>query len=78
MFQGGPRPRRPLPPRYPHHRLMHHRPMRRRQKPTNLNVLSQIYDSIEKLDKEKMAKTAESIKELYNQVSPMLSKLIKK
>jgi hypothetical protein len=71
MFQGG--PRRPLPPRYPHPR-----PIRRRQKPTNSNVLSQIYDSIEKLDKEKMAKTAESIKELYNQVSPMLAKLIKK
>jgi hypothetical protein len=73
MFQGGPRPRRPLPPRY-----HHHRPISRRQKPKNSNVLSQIYDSIEKLDKEKMAKTAESIKELYNQVSPMLSKLIKK
>ena len=66
-------PRRPLPPRYPRHR-----PISRRQKPTNTNVLFQIYDSIEKLDKEKMAKTAESIKELYNQVSPMLSKLIKK
>jgi hypothetical protein len=71
MFPGG--PRRPLPPRYPRYR-----PVSRRQKPTNTNVLSQIYDSIEKLDKEKMAKTAESIKELYNQVSPMLSKLIKK
>ena len=33
---------------------------------------------IEKLDKEKMAKTAENIKELYNQVSPIFSKLIKK
>ena len=71
MFPGG--PRRPFPPRYPHHR-----PISQRQKPTNPNILSQIYDSIEKLDVEKMTKTAESLKELYSQISPMFTKLNKK
>jgi hypothetical protein len=71
MFQG--RPRRPFPPRYPHHRHIHHR-----QKPKKPNILSQFYDSEGKLDIEKMTATTENIKQLYSQISPIFTKLIKK
>ncbi|WP_338472369.1 YppG family protein [Niallia sp. XMNu-256] len=71
MFQG--RPRRPYPP--PH---MHHRRIHPRQQPKRLNILSQFYDAEGKLDIEKMTKTAEDIKQIYSQISPIFSKLVKK
>ncbi len=71
MFQG--RPRRPFPPRHTHHRRIHHR-----QQPKRPNILSQFYDSEGKLDIEKMTKTAEDIKQIYSQISPIFSKFVKK
>jgi YppG-like protein len=71
MFQG--RPRRPFPPRYHHHRHIHHR-----QKPKTPNILSQFYDSEGKLDIEKMTTTAENIKQLYSQIHPIFNKFVKK
>ena len=67
------RPRRPIPPRYRHPRPIHHQ-----QNPTKPNIFSKVYDTVEKLDKEKMKNTAESIKQLYNEISPIFTKSNKK
>ncbi len=74
MFQGS--PRRQFPSRYQHYRHIHHR--HHRQSPKKPNILSQLYDSVGKLDVEKMKATAESLQQLYSEISPIFTKLNKK
>ncbi len=71
MFPG--RPKRPFPPQYIHHRHIHHR-----YNPNKPNILSQFYDSEGKLDIEKMKTTAENLKQLYSEISPIFTKWNKK
>ncbi|WP_428911590.1 hypothetical protein [Niallia sp. Krafla_26] len=67
------RPRRPFPPRYRHQRQMYHR-----KNPTKPNIFSEIYDTVGNLDVEKMKNTAESLKQLYSEISPIFTKANKK
>jgi hypothetical protein len=63
------RPRRSFPPRYMQHRRINHR-----QNSTKPNFFSQLYNTVEKLDIEKVKTTAENLSQLYSEISPIFTK----
>lgn len=67
MFPGG--PRRPIPP-YP--------PARFRQPQGKSNLFSMFRNPEGKLDFDKVKETAQQMNQLYSQVSPLITKFIKK
>ncbi|MFB4166231.1 YppG family protein [Alteribacillus sp. JSM 102045] len=73
MYPGRPMPpRRPMPPWHipPHNQGQYVHP--------KSNILSTFQTSDGKLDVEKITTTAQQVMKIYNQVSPMFSKFIKK
>ncbi|PGT79781.1 YppG family protein [Bacillus sp. AFS040349] len=68
MFNG----RRPMP------RVPYQRPLQGPHVPTSPNFLSHFQTSDGKFDFDKISATAQQIHKLYNQVSPMITKFIKK
>ncbi|SFA85276.1 YppG-like protein [Lentibacillus halodurans] len=71
------RPRRPMPPHPPVRQPGP--PMRGRQQQTpGKNILNQFRDSEGNLDIDKITTTAQQVGQLYGQVSPLLSKFIKR
>ncbi|WP_246202621.1 YppG family protein [Virgibacillus doumboii] len=70
MFPGG--PRRPMPPYPP---VRPRRPIQGTPKP---GLLSHFQDREGNLDIEKISQTAKQVSEIYSQVSPMVTKFMKK
>lgn len=76
MFPVGPRQRQQMPPYSPYSLR---RPIGRQQQPTaKPNLMAMFLDKDGNFDLEKMTVTAQQISKLYGQVSPMLSRFIKR
>lgn len=75
MFIGG--PRRPMPPnqRMP---MQHRRVMQGKQAYGKPNLLSMFQTPDGSLDFEKISTTVQQINKIYNQVSPMITRFVKK
>ncbi|HLR62339.1 MAG TPA: YppG family protein [Lentibacillus sp.] len=71
------RPRRPMPPPRP---PMHppRPPMQGNRHPAGQNILNQFRDQEGNLDIDKITTTAQQVGKLYGQVSPLITKFIKR
>lgn len=72
------RPRRPMPPSYPPARIRHPSQARRPAPSKATLLLSHFRDTDGNLDFQKISETVQQVNSIYTQVSPMITKFIKK